>query len=156
MAEILRSLKGDVVRTSGLVQPNSVVLTANTTVTPNSHAGRVLVVPTTAGTDQRVYTLDDPQVGGVHYQFQYEGTSASGQDIIIKTETATNSLAGNVIHISTDSGLSLAVRANAGTHDALNLKDAQAFNINVLSNSASTWHVWGSVSSDTPPTFTSS
>lgn len=154
MAEITSNLKLLNLQGSNVEQTH-VELTANTAINPQTHSNRELLVADAVG--DLKFTLDDPERAGIHYRFKYGGTAANAQNVLIKTQTATNNFSGSIIHTSTDTDVSTAVRADADTHDTLTITAPGNFDINCLSNGTATWHVWGSTAgSGTDPAFSSS
>ena len=82
MAEITSSKNLNQVEVSNVkYSPTTVLLSANTTITPQTHSGRVLAV--TDGGAGATFTVDAPKTAGIHYKFVYAGENKVGGEIII-------------------------------------------------------------------------
>ena len=154
MAEITSSKNFDQVEVSNVkYSPTTVLLSADTAITPQTHSGRVLAV--TDGGAGATFTVDAPKTAGIHYKFVYAGENAVGDNVIIDCQSG-NLMHGAIHELSSDAdSAAVATRPNGTSHRILTIKaNMLAFEINLVSNSDNKWYVWGKTVGPTPSTFT--
>ena len=154
MAEITSSKNLNQVEVSNVqYSPTTVLLSADTTITPQTHSGRVLAV-TDVGGGGVTFTVDAPKTAGIHYKFVYAGENA------IQGAVGIDCKAGNLIHgaiheLSSDANsAAVAIRPNGTSEKQLNISaNALAFEINLVSNSSNQWYIWGKIVGPNPSTL---
>ena len=131
------------------------VVTTNTalTITEALHGGRMVIVGNVAA--DRILTLPTP-IAGLTFRFTSNvGTSADGHDVQFQISGGGGSLfyQGAVTFLDTDNEVSV-VTPDGNSNDFLNVKVPFAYDLTFTGVSASLYHVSGTVTSATVPTFT--
>ena len=128
---------------------------SDTVLGHTTHAGRTLIIRDTGG--NRTYSLNRATVPfGQPYHFIYGGATGDAQTTVIDTDVNDNSIffRGAINHISTQDEVSTtAVFSDGNSNSKLILNKIQACDIHLVAYSATIWYVWGSVTSEEPPTF---
>ena len=122
------------------------------TVTEALHGGRMVIVGNAAA--DRILTLPTP-IAGLTFRFTSNvGTSADGHDIQFQISGGGGSLfyQGAVTFLDTDNEVSV-ITPDGDSNDFLNVHLPFHYDLTFIGVSASLYHVTGTVTSATAPTF---
>jgi len=130
------------------------VVTTNTalTITEALHGGRMVIVGNVAA--DRIITLPTP-IAGLTFRFTSNvGTSADGHDVQFQISGGGGSLfyQGAVTFLDTDNEISV-IAPDGDSNDFLNVHLPFHYDLTFIGVSASLYHVTGTVTSATAPTF---
>tara|TARA_Y100000114_G_scaffold124641_1_gene120492 strand:- start:65 stop:577 length:513 start_codon:yes stop_codon:yes gene_type:complete len=135
-----------------------VALTPAATVTLNKadHAGRLLLVPSTA-TANDSYILPTASAAGETYNLAWSGVAADTDNVIFRSSAADGlTFTGGVLQFDTDEG-GAAIQTIAypgGDDDKLTITNVQNFNLTFTATAATVYHVTGyAASTDTATAF---
>ena len=149
---------GDVLD-SMLTKDNEVsVLTpaATVTLTREDHAGKLLLVPSTA-TANDSYILPVNATVGETYNLAWSGVAADADNVIFRSANADGlTFSGGVLQFDTDeTGAAIQTIAYpGGDDDKLTITNEQNFNLTFTATAATTYHVTGyAASTDTATAF---
>ena len=135
-----------------------VALTPAATVTLNKadHAGRLLLVPSTA-TANDSYILPTAAAAGETYNLAWSGVAADADNVLIRSSAADGlTFTGGVLQFDTDAD-NAAIQTIAypgGDDDKLTITNVQNFNLTFTATAATVYHVTGyAASTDTATAF---
>ena len=126
---------------------------ATAALTEATHAGRTLIIPTIASSD-KILTLPTP-IAGLTFRFASTGlTAADGHDIQFQISGGGTSLfyIGGVTFLDTGDAVSV-VYPDGNSNDFLNVHVPFHYDITFTGTSATAYHVTGTVTAATAPTF---
>jgi len=149
MAEVYSSVRADQIKTDEYeVAATPVILSASTTIVPQTHSDRKLVVLKNASS--MTMTVDAPTRPGTMYNFVYGGSAASAATLVIDGNAIMH---GAIQDIDTD-GRHLGSRPNGTTHDQMTIgASAAAYNVTMVSDNNNEWVVYGRVACPTNTSF---
>jgi|APSaa5957512535_1039671.scaffolds.fasta_scaffold87230_1 hypothetical protein len=150
MAEVYNSLRVDQIKTDEFViQQTPVMLSIATTIVPQTHGDRDLLVLNNASS--MTMTIDAPTRVGTVYRFMYGGSAASSATVLIDGNALMH---GALQDVDTD-GRHLGTRPDGVTHNTITIgASAAAYNITMVSDANDQWVVYGKVACPTNTTFT--
>ena len=150
------SATGSIKNLGGInVQPEILTAAASVTLTV-AQAGRQLLIPSTATTDDE-YKLPTPTFLGQTYHLAFSGVAIDTDDIIIRATSADDfTFSGGVLDFKTDeTGAGLAVIVYpGGDDDKLTITNVQNFDLTFIATTLTNYFVKGYVmSTDTQTAF---
>lgn len=152
MAEVLNSVRVDQLKTDEyVVQATPVMLSASTTIVPQTHSDRDLVVLQNGST--MTMTVDAPTQTGTKYHFVYGGSAASSATVKIDG----NALIHGAIQDVDTNGRHLGSRPNGVSHQAFTIgASAAAYDVTMVSDANNEWVLFGKAACPTNISFSDS
>ncbi|ASF00580.1 hypothetical protein [uncultured virus] len=136
--------------------PVTLTPAADVTITKEDHAGRLLLIGSTA-TANDDYILPTAAAAGETYEFAWSGIAADGDDILFRSSAADGlTFTGGILQFDTDatdaSGYTIAFPG--ADDDKLTMVNPESFNIIFTATSTTNYHVRGyAMSTDTAVAF---
>jgi hypothetical protein len=122
----------------------------NATLTAAANSGVINFIPD--GTQGNTYTLPTP-VAGVSYRFVYAGGAADASNHVITTGSDTLYFVGGVTFLDVDTDVIAMVYSDGNSNSKLTLNVPAGCDVVFVGTSATTYQVFGYVSSNTAPAF---
>lgn len=150
MAEVYNSIRVDQLKTDEFnVVPTPVTLSSSTTIVPQTHSDRDLVVLQSGST--LTMTVDAPTQAGTKYRFVYGGSAVSNATLVIDGNAV---MYGAIQDVDTD-GRHVGTRPDGVANNTITIgASAAAYDVTMVSDSSNKWVVYGRVACPTNTTFT--
>ena len=124
------------------------------TITKTLHAGRTVAIPATEGSGI-THVMPTP-AEGLEFHFIYVGRQVADEDVafdLVEKGTYEGNITWHDNNHGTSAGNAVnVVNCDESDNDLIDIKIPLAFDLHFVGKSASSYYVWGSVTSDTTPT----
>jgi hypothetical protein len=150
MAELYNSIKVNQVKTDEYnIVATPVMLSASTTIVPQTHSDRDLVV--LAAGSSLTMTVDAPTQPGTKYRFIYGGSGISTATLVIDGNAVMH---GAIQDVDTN-GRHVGTRPDGVANNTITIgASAASYDVTMVSDSDNKWVVFGNVACPTNTTFT--